>query len=63
MQRQAGEMREAVQQKSFMKGVPEVYLRKLSLIKTKPEYVWLGDYPREAEQRKQGFNTLAASVR
>ena len=62
-QRSATEMREAVQQKSFVKGVPEVYLRKLSLMKTKPEYVWLGDYPKEAEQRKQGFNTFAAGAR
>jgi hypothetical protein len=63
MQRSVAEMREAVQSKSFVKGVPEVYLRKFSLLKTKPEYVWLGDYPKEAEQRKQGFNTLAASAR
>jgi hypothetical protein len=55
-------MREAVQGKSFVKGVPEVYLRKLSLLQTKPEYVWLGDYPKEAEQRKQGFNAFAASA-
>jgi hypothetical protein len=62
MQRSATEMREAVQQKNFVKGVPEVYLRKFSLIKTKPEYVWLGDYPKEAEQRKKGFNTFAAGA-
>lgn len=63
MQRSATDMREAVQGKNFVKGLPEVYLRKLSLLKTKPEYVWLGDYPKEAEQRKQGFNTLAAGAR
>lgn len=63
MQRSATEMREAVQQKNFIKGVPEVYLRKFSLVKTKPEYVWLGDYPKEAEQRKTGFSTFAATVR
>ena len=63
MQRSAGEMRDAVRGKNFVKGVPEVYLRKFSLMKTKPEYIWLGDYPKEAEQRKQGFNTLAASAR
>jgi hypothetical protein len=63
MQRSASELRDAVQNRSFVTGVPEVYLRKFSLLKTKPEYVWLGDYPREAEQRKQGFNTFAASVR
>ena len=63
VQRQCAEMRDAVQEKNFVKGVPEVYLRKVSLIKSKPEYIWLGDYPREAEQRKQGFNTLAAGAR
>jgi len=63
MQRSATEMREAVQEKNFVKGVPEVYLRKVALIQTKPEYVWLGDYPKEAEQRKQGFNTFAAGAR
>jgi hypothetical protein len=63
MQRAVGEMREAVQEKNFVKGVPEVYLRKFSLMKTKPEYVWLGDYPKEAEQRKQGFNSFAVGAR
>jgi hypothetical protein len=63
MQRSATEMREAVQEKNFVRGVPEVYLRKVSLLHTKPEYVWLGDYPKEAEQRKQGFNTFAAGAR
>ena len=62
-QRSATEMREAVQEKNFVKGVPEVYLRKVSLLQTKPEYIWLGDYPKEAEQRKQGFNTFAAGAR
>jgi hypothetical protein len=62
-QRSVTEMREAVQEKSFVKGLPEVYVRKLSLLQTKPEYIWLGDYPKEAEQRKQGFNTFAASAR
>jgi hypothetical protein len=63
IQRAIGEMREAVQEKNFVKGVPEVYLRKFSLMKTKPEYVWLGDYPKEAEQRKQGFNSFAVGAR
>ncbi|MBZ5688243.1 MAG: hypothetical protein LAP86_24770 [Acidobacteriia bacterium] len=61
-QRSATEMREAVQSKSFVQGVPEVYLRKVSLLQTKPEYVWLGDYPKEAEQRRQGFNAFAAGA-
>jgi hypothetical protein len=63
VQRSVGEMRDAVQAKNFMKGVPEVYMRKFALLKTKPEYIWLGDYPKEAEQRKQGFNSFAASAR
>lgn len=61
-QRAATEMREATQEKNFLKGVPEYYFRKVALIQTKPEYVWLGDYPKEAEQRKQGFNTFAAGA-
>ena len=62
-QRTATEAREAVKQKSFATGLPEVYARKLSLMKTKPEYVWLGDYPKEAEQRKQGMGSFAAGAR
>jgi hypothetical protein len=62
-QRSATEMREATQEKNFLKGVPEVYLRKIALLQTRPEYVWLGDYPKEAEQRKQGFNAFAAGAR
>jgi hypothetical protein len=56
-QRTATQIKEAIQKKSFAVGLPEVYLRKLSLLKTKPEYVWLGDYPKEADKRKQGFAT------
>jgi hypothetical protein len=63
MQRWAGEMRDAVRGKNFVKGVPEVYLRKFSLMKTKPEYIWLGDYPKETELRKQSFKTFAAGAR
>jgi hypothetical protein len=63
MQRAATEMREATQEKNFLKGVPEYYFRKVALLQTKPEYVWLGDYPKEAEQRKQGFNSFAAGAR
>jgi hypothetical protein len=63
MQRAATEMREATQEKNFLKEVPQYYFRKVRLIQTKPEYVWLGDYPKEAEQRKQGFNTFAAGAR
>ncbi len=55
------EMREAVQQKSFAVGIPQVYFRKLALQNTKPEYVWLGDYPKEAEQRRQGYRIAAGA--
>jgi len=61
-QRAASDAREAVKQKSFATGVPEVYMRKLSLMKTKPEYIWLGDYPKEAERRKQGLGSFAATA-
>lgn len=62
-QRAVGELREAVQQKNFVKGLPEVYLRKFSLLKAKPEYIWLGDYPKEAERRKQGLSSFATAGR
>ncbi len=63
VQHSVTEMREAVQEKNFAKSIPEIYLRRITLLKTKPEYVWLGDYPKETEQRKQGFGTLAPSSR
>ena len=62
-QRSASELKEAVQQKNFIKGLPEVYLRKFSLLKTQPEYIWLGDYPKEAELRKQGLSSFAPAGR
>jgi len=49
-------MREAVKQKNLTSGVSEFYYRKFALLKTKGEYIWLGDYPREAERLKQGFS-------
>lgn len=61
-QRTASEVREAVKQKSFATGLPEFYVRKLSLLKTKPEYIWLGDYPKEAEQHKKGMSSFAAGA-
>jgi hypothetical protein len=62
-QRAAAEARAAVEEKNFAKGLAQVYLRKFSLRKQKPEYSWLGDYPKEAEQRKQGFGSFTTSVR
>jgi hypothetical protein len=50
------DMRAAVKQKNFVTGLPQFYYRKLALARTKPEYVWLGAYPKEAEQRKQGYS-------
>jgi hypothetical protein len=55
VQRTAFEMRDAVQQKHFAIGLSQVYYRRFSLMKTRPEYVWLGDYPKVAEERKQGY--------
>jgi hypothetical protein len=49
------DMREAVQQKNFATAVSNYYYRKFSLLKTREEYTWLGDYPKEAERRKQGY--------
>jgi hypothetical protein len=60
-QRSLAEMREAIQQKRFAFGLPQVYWRKLSALKTKPEYTWLGDYPREAERRKQAYGVPVAA--
>jgi hypothetical protein len=58
----ATEMREAVQQKNFATAVSHVYYRKFALLKTREEYTWLGDYPKEAERRKQGFPTEARAL-
>jgi hypothetical protein len=56
VQRSTVEMRDAVREKNFATGVPHFYFRKLSLLKSKPEHVWLGDYPKEAERRRQGYS-------
>jgi hypothetical protein len=55
VQRSASDMRDAVKQKNFAMGISEFYYRKFALLKTKTEYVWLGDYPKQAELRKQGL--------
>jgi hypothetical protein len=49
------DMRDAVQEKNFVTAVSNYYYRKFSLLKTREEYTWLGDYPKEAERRKQGY--------
>jgi hypothetical protein len=51
----ATDMRDAVEQKNFATALSHFYYRKFSLLKTQEEYTWLGDYPKEAERRKQGF--------
>lgn len=56
------EIRESVKRKSFATRIPEVYWRKFSRLKTKQEYVWLGDYPKEAEKRKQGVIMQARAL-
>jgi hypothetical protein len=60
VQRTAADMRDAVQEKNFATAVSHVYYRKLSLLKTREEYTWLGDYPKEAERRKQGLPPVEA---
>jgi hypothetical protein len=62
VQRGAKDRREAIKQRNFARAIPNLYLRKFSLLKTKPEYIWLGDYPKEAERRKQGFVTPAQAL-
>ncbi len=62
VQLSATEMREAVQQRNFATAVSHVYYRKFSLLKTREEYTWLGDYPKEAERRKQGFPSEARAL-
>jgi hypothetical protein len=58
----AGDMRDAVQQKNFASAVSQYYYRKFSMLKTREEYTWLGDYPQEAERRKQGYAYEARAV-
>ena len=60
VQRTAGDMRDAVKEKNFATAVSHVYYRKFSLLKTREEYTWLGDYPKEAERRKQGLPPVEA---
>jgi hypothetical protein len=62
VQRTCSEIREAVSGKNFAKGIPQFYWRKFSLLKTKSEYVWLGDYPKEAERRRQGVISPARAL-
>lgn len=57
-QETAKAIRTAIAQKNFLTGMPQFYYRKLGLMRTKPEYVWLGDYPKTAEQRKQAFEPV-----
>jgi hypothetical protein len=54
VQTSLAEIREVVQSRSFTKGLSEVAIRKLSLLRLRPEYSWLGDYPKEAERRRLG---------
>jgi hypothetical protein len=56
------DMRDAVQEKNFVTAVSNYYYRKFSLLKTREEYTWLGDYPKEAERRKQGYAYEARAV-
>jgi hypothetical protein len=55
VQQTAGELRDGLQRKNIAVGLSKVYYRRISLLKTRSEYLWLGDYPKLAEQRKQGY--------
>jgi hypothetical protein len=59
LQRTAGEWREAVQRKNMAAGLSEVYYRRFALLKTRPESMWLGDYPKLAERRKATLSRTA----
>ena len=54
MQRCAAEMREEVRRKNIALGLSQVVGRKFRSLSPQAEYVWLGDYPKETERRKQG---------
>jgi hypothetical protein len=58
-QKRLADIREALNKKNFATVVPQFYFRKFALLKTRPEYIWLGDYPKEAESRKQGLQLQA----
>lgn len=60
-QRTVSEVRESLHSRNFATAIPEIYFRKFALLKTKPEYIWLGDYPKIAEQRKQGYLTASGT--
>lgn len=57
-QETAKAIRTAIAQRNFLTGVPQYYYRKLGLMRAKPEYVWLGDYPKAAEERKQVYESV-----
>jgi hypothetical protein len=61
VQQAARDMRTAVRERNFAKGISPVYYRKLGLLKSRPEYIWLGDYPKQAEAGRQGY-TYGASM-
>jgi hypothetical protein len=62
VQQSITDIRDAVKQKNMATAVSHIYYRKLSLLKTREEYTWLGDYPKEAERRKQGFPAAARAL-
>lgn len=57
-QETAKAIKTAIAQKNFLTGMPQFYYRKLGLMRAKPEYVWLGDYPKAAEQRKKAYESV-----
>jgi hypothetical protein len=55
-------MRDAVKSRNSAAALSQVYYRKFALLNTCEEYAWLGDYPKEAEKRKQGYVAEARAL-
>jgi hypothetical protein len=55
VERSVTDTRTRVKGRNFAGAIPQIDLRRFSLMKTKPEYVWLGDYPKEAQRRRAGY--------
>ena len=55
VQRSVTDLRTRVKGRNFAGAIPQIYLRRFSLMKTKPEYLWLGDYPKEVQRRRAGY--------
>ena len=55
VERSVTDTRTRVKGRNFAGAIPQIDLRRFSLMKTKPEYLWLGDYPKEVQRRRAGY--------